>query len=78
MRIEKLLAAKQKLDEQIKQAELAAKHKNRTERLALKLLNKYPALFLCDPKEFEKSLDTALKTIAANLAAAADKDTKAN
>ena len=70
MRIEKLLAAKQKLEEQIKQAELAAKHKNRTERLALKLLNKYPALYICDPAELEKKLDEALAAITSNLATA--------
>lgn len=67
MSIAKLLAAKAKIEAQIVQAELAAKNKTRTERLTLKLMQKYPDLFLCDPAVLEKSLDKALAAIAANL-----------
>ncbi len=52
---------------QIVQAELAEKNKSRTERLALKLLQKYPPLFLCEPAALEKALDKAFATLAANL-----------
>lgn len=52
---------------QIVQAELAQKNKSRTERTALKLLNKYPELFICDPAILEKNLDDAFAAIAENL-----------
>jgi hypothetical protein len=55
------------IQEQIAQAELAKKNKNRTERLVLKLLNKYPAIFLSDPAILEKSLDSAFSNIAESL-----------
>lgn len=66
-KIDRLLAAKQKIEKQIAQEELAAKNKNRTERLTLRLMNKYPDLFLCDPAILEKSLDSAFSSIAASL-----------
>lgn len=52
---------------QIVQAELAEKNKSRTERLALKLLQKYPDFFLCEPAALEKALDKAFATLATNL-----------
>jgi len=52
---------------QIAQAELAEKNKSRTERLTIKILTKYPELFLCDPVILEKQLDSSLAGIAKNL-----------
>lgn len=53
-----------KMEEQIKQAELVAKHRNRVERLAAKLISKYPSLFLADPAVVEKELDAAISAVA--------------
>jgi len=52
---------------QIQQAELAQKNKSRTERISIKVLQKYPDLYLCDPAVLEKSLDTSLAAIASSL-----------
>ncbi len=52
---------------QIAQAELAEKNKSRTERLTIKILTKYPELFLCDPAILEKHLDQSFATIVASL-----------
>ncbi len=69
----KKLAALQKkaavLKEQIAMAELAAKNKIRTEKLTIRVLNKYPDLFLCDPAILEKSLDGSFEKIASSLKA---------
>ena len=67
----KRLAALQKqaaaIQAQIIEAELAEKNKNRTERLTLKLLQKYPDLYLCDPVVVEKAIDEAFSLISTNL-----------
>lgn len=66
----KLLALQKQaaaIQAQIVQAELAQKNKSRTERLTLKLLNKYPELFICDPATLEKNLEDAFAAIAENL-----------
>ena len=52
---------------QIAQAELAQKNKTRTERLVVKLLQKYPDLYLCNPSDLEKNLDQSFAAIAAIL-----------
>ena len=66
-KLESLQKKAAEIQEQIAQAELAVKNKTRTERLAIKLLNKYPYLFLCDPDVFEKGLDKALAEISKSL-----------
>lgn len=55
---------------QIAQEELARKNKNRTERLVLKLLQKHPELYLCEPATLEKNLDNSLAEIVKGLKSA--------
>ena len=55
------------IQEQIAQAEQAEKNKSRTERLALRVLHKYPDLFLCDPNILEKMLEHSFAEIASGL-----------
>lgn len=56
-----------KMEEQIKQAELVARHKTRVERLAAKLISKHPSLFLADPAVVEAKLGEAIAAVAAGL-----------
>lgn len=65
-RIEALHKQAAAIQAQIVLAELAEKNKSRTERLTLKLLQKYPDLFLCEPAALEKALDKAFATLATN------------
>ena len=67
MKLERLLKQKAQLEEQIKHAEIAAKNRNRVERLVIRLLNKHPDLFLCDPVALEKNLDESFADVAGNL-----------
>lgn len=66
-KIESLQKKAAEIQAQIAQAELVQKSKNRTERLAVKLLNKHPELFLADPVLLENSLASAFASIAESL-----------
>jgi len=66
-KLEALQKKAAELQAQIAREELAQKNKTRTERLTLKILQKYPDLYLCDPSILEKNLDQSFAAIAATL-----------
>ena len=66
-KLEALQKKAAEIQAQITQEELAKKNKTRTERLTLKVLQKYPDLYLCNPADLEKNLDQSFATIADTL-----------
>ena len=64
--LKKLLEQQKKLEEQIKVAGLAERHRVRVEKMIAKLVPKYPTLFGLDPAVLSAELDKALASIAEN------------
>lgn len=66
-KLEELQRRKAAIEAEIVQAGIVAKNKNRVERLVVRMINKHPDMFSCDPAELEKSLDESFAGFATKL-----------